>query len=361
MSTDLRDALADRLDTVTAPPGDLVGVMRDGRRIRTRRRAAVAGVVAATLAVGGLAVTQLMGPSDTRAGEGQVATDPVVRAADGLRAYFDPGGDLRYGGLTVPSSRFAGLDTDAAATPAGVVYYHEGRPVLLDLDGNTMTIEGAGDTRRDWHPTAKADSTSSEAAVAILSDGEPRILVLDTGTREVIGMIDVVCGGCDVVIDAFDDGAVFFRDGTGTKVWDLDGDFTRPFAGPGTSIADVRNGVVLYDGAVPEPEPGVGQRDYTFVRGAIDSQLTHDGAHVLAWSSTLEPTGAGSAEPLQLSVTERDSASQWTVDTDGSILVASRAGSATIVSDCDPVTGACERIDVLEVTGGDLGFLGNDM
>lgn len=361
MSTDLRDALSDRLDRVSAPPGDLVAVMRDGRRIRTRRRAAVAGVIAATLVVGGVAVSQLMGPSDTRAGEGQVATDPTVvtTPADGLRAYADPGGVLHFGGRTVPVDQVAGLDTDAVATPGGVVHYDAGRPVLLDLDGNTTMIEGAVEAPRDWHPTAKADSTSSEVAVAILSDGGPRLFVLDTETRELVDMIDVVCGGCDVVIDAFDDGAVFFRDGTGTKVWDLDGDFTRPFAGPRTSIADVRNGVVLYDGALPQPEPGVGQRDYTFVPGAIDSQLTHDGAHVLAWSSTLEPTGAG--EPLQLSVTEKDNAVQWTIDTDGSILVASRSGSATLVHDCDSVTGACERVDALEVTGGDLMFLGNDM
>jgi hypothetical protein len=127
-----------------------------------------------------------------------------------------------------------------------------------------------------------------------------------------------------VVIDAFDDGAVFIRSEAGTSVWDVDGDFTRPFAGPGTSIADVRNGVVLYDGDVPQPEPGVGQRDYTFVPGAIDSQLTHDGQHVLAWSSTLAPTFE--ASPIQLSVTEQDGARQWTIDTDGSVLVASSGG-----------------------------------
>ena len=80
---------------------------------------------------------------------------------------------------------------------------------------------------------------------------------------------------------------------------------------------------------------------------------------VLAWSSTLAPTGAG--DPLRLSVTEEDSATHWTLDTDGSVLVASQAGSATVVSDCDPVTGACERVEVLEVSGGNLGFLGNDM
>ena len=89
MSTDLREALADRLDRVVAPPGDVLAVMRDGRRIRTRRRAAVVGVVAATLAVGGLAVTQLLGSSDPLASEGDVATDPTVvtTPAGGLRAY----------------------------------------------------------------------------------------------------------------------------------------------------------------------------------------------------------------------------------------------------------------------------------
>lgn len=362
MSADLRDALADHLDHVQVPPGDLHAVLRDGRRIRTRRRVAAVAAVAAALLVGGVAVTQLTAPSDTRAGEGEVATDPVTGAPDGLRAYVDWGGDLHYGGRTAPASRFEYLDTDAAGTPYGVVHYAAGRPMLLGLDGELRSlVPGPVDTRADFHPTAKADSTSSRVAVAIERDGRPRVYVVDTEAAAVVDVVDVVCDGCDVVIDAFDDGAVFFRDETGTKVWDLDGDFTRPFAGPGTRIADVRNGVVLYDGDAPEPEPGVGQRDYTLVPGAIDSQLTHDGAHVLGWSSTLEPTGAGSPEPLQLSVTERDSASQWTVDTDGSILVGSRAGSVTIVSDCDPVTGACERVDVLEVTGGDLGFLGNDM
>ena len=148
MSTDLRDALSDRLDRVAAPPGDLVAVMRDGRRIRTRRRAAVAGVVAATLAVGGRPSPSWWARRTPRAGEGQVATDPTVvdAASDGLRAYADPGGVLHFGGGPCPSTRFAGLDTDAVATPGGVVHYDAGRPVLLDLDGNTTMIEGAVET-----------------------------------------------------------------------------------------------------------------------------------------------------------------------------------------------------------------------
>jgi hypothetical protein len=359
MSTDLRDALTERLDRVTPPPGDLVAVVREGRRIRNRRRAVAAGAVAAVLVVGGLAVTQL-GPSDQRAGQGEVATDPVVGAADGLRAYADPGGDLRYGGLRVPTEQVPGFNADAAATPEGVVYYDDGRPMLRDLDGRaTPLLDEPFESRAAFRPTAKADSTSSDVAVAVLRSGEPRLLVVDTATREVRDSINFFCDGCNVVIDAFDDGAVFVRYDGGTTVWDLDGNFTRPFAGPGTRIADVRNGVVLYDGAVPEPEPGVGQRDYTYVAGAIDSQLTHDGSHVLAWSSTLAPTGAG--DPLRLAVTEEDRASHWTIDTDGSILVASYGSSGNVVHDCDPVTGACDEVEVLRVSGGDVLFAGNDM
>ncbi|KRF07815.1 hypothetical protein ASG88_03140 [Nocardioides sp. Soil777] len=360
MSTDLRDALAERLDRATPPPGDLATVVREGRRIRNRRRAVAVGAVAAALVLGGLAATQLVGPSDQRAGKGDVATEPVVGAADGLRAYADPGGDLRYGGLRVPTSQVPGFDTDAAATPEGIVFYEAGRPMLRDLDGEVTPLwEGQVQPDPDFRPTAKADSTSSEVAVAVLRGGVPRLMVVDTGTGELVDQINLICEGCTVVIDAFDDGAVFFRDGNGTNVWDLDGNFGRPFAGLGTSIADVRNGIVLYDGAVPEPEPGVGQRDYTYVRGAIDSQLTHDGAHVLAWSSTLAPTGAG--DPLRLSVTEEDGATSWTVDTDGSVLVASYGSSGNVVHDCDAVTGACDEVEVLEVSGGDLAFLGNDM
>jgi hypothetical protein len=260
----------------------------------------------------------------------------------------------------VPTSQVPGFDTDAAATPEGVVFYDAGRPMLRDLDGEVTPLwEGQVQAEPGFSPTAKSDSTSAQVAVAVLRGGMPRIMVVDTATGELVDHMNFICEGCTVVIDAFDDGAVFFRSESGTSVWDLDGNFGRPFAGPGTRIADVRNGVVLYDGAVPEPEPGVGQRDYTYVPGAIDSQLTHDGAHVLAWSSTLAPTRTG--DPLRLSVTEEDGATHWTVDTDGSVLVASQAGSATVVSDCDPVTGACDEVEVLEVSGGDLGFLGNDM
>lgn len=360
MNADLRDALADRLDPVVAPVGDLAAVMRHGRRLRARRRATLAGSVAVLLVIGGVAATQWLGSPDPDAADGQVATQRAV-ATSGLQAYADPGGALHFGGRLVVANALSYLDTDATATANGVVYYDAGRPMLLGLDGaSNPFVGGQVQDPPEFHPTAKADSTTSQVAVGIWRGGQAHLLVIDAKTRELIDQVSVVCDGCGpVVIEAFDDDAVFFRDGNGTSVWDLKGRFIRPFAGPETAIADVRNGVVLYDGPLPLPEPGEGERTYRFVPGAIDAQLTHDGAHVLSWSSTLAPTVGGA--PLHLSVTEQDGATHWTIDTDGSVLVASRAGNLTRIDDCDAVTGACERVGELEVTGGDLMFLGNDM
>ncbi|MEO5662251.1 MAG: hypothetical protein ABIR39_03120 [Nocardioides sp.] len=357
MTADLREALADHLDRVVAPTGDLSSVMRSGRRIRTRRRAIVAGAVAAVLVVGGFATTQLMGSPKAGSNDGQVATDPAL--AQGLRAYADPGRVMHYGDRSADISDLEWLDTDAAATANGVVYYDAGRPMLLGLDGTTKVLyDGEVEDRPDFHPTAKADPTSAQVAVAVWTEGAPRLLVVDTATGA--RSISLACAGCDpFVIEAFDDGVVFYRTSFGTVAQEASEPGSVNFAGPETRIADVRNGVVLYDGQPPAQQRPVGDRTYRFVPGAIDSQLTHDGQHVLAWSSTLAATF--DAPPLQLSVTEQDGARQWTIDTDGSILVASSGGAGARFHDCDVVTGACERIGELEMTGGDPLFLGNDM
>lgn len=358
MTADLRDALADHLDRVVAPAGDLASVMRTGRRIRTRRRASVAGALAVVLVAGGAAVTQLGGSPDAGSDDGQVATDPTL--TKGLRAYADPGRILHFGDSSIDISDLEWLDTDAAATSNGVVHYDAGRPMLLGLDGTTKALyDGDVEDRPDFHPTAKADPTSTQVAVSFWTEGSPRLLVLDTLTGETV--LSLACVGCEpLVIEAFDDGVVFYRRGSfGTVAQEVSGPGNVNFAGPETQIADVRNGVVLYDGQPPSKSAQIGDRTYRFVPGAIDSQLTHDGQHVLAWSSTLAPTF--DAPPLQLSVTEQDGARQWTIDTDGSILVASSGGPGAEFDDCDAVTGACERIGELEMTGGDPMFLGNDM
>ena len=61
-------------------------------------------------------------------------------------------------------------------------------------------------------------------------------------------------------------------------------------------------------------------------------------------------------------VTTDDGLGFWTIDTDGSVMVAWTEGYPRFtVDDCDPVTGACEQVGRMTTRGGDPQFLGNDM
>ena len=247
----------------------------------------------------------------------------------------------------MPAAGFEGLDTDAAATPGGVVYYDAGRPMLLDLDGeihpwspDAVDRSAATSTRRP-RPTRPRPRSPWPS----LRDGEPRILVVDTETGRCVDAIDFVCDGL-----RRRDRCVRRRCGVLPR--------RRRHQRCGTST-----------GTSPAPSPGRGRRSPTSAtascsttapcrspsRASASATTPSSAGRSTPSSPTTVPTCSpgrapwsrpGRGEPLQLSVTERDSASQWTVDTDGSILVASRAGSATRVDDCDPVTGACERVDV---------------
>ena len=146
----------------------------------------------------------------------------------------------------------------------------------------------------------------------------------------------------------------------GAGVWDVERDTWTAFDA-GTRVADVRAGVVLHDGPASPQLESLGLRQ---VAGPIDGQLTFDGGHVVAWSSRLEPTASG-AEPVVLEhgpVTPEDGLGFWTVDTDGSVMLAwTRDYPHFVVEDCDPDTGVCERVGRMTTRGGDPQFLGNDM
>ena len=99
--TDVTDLLGAQLDAAPAPaaPLDIDALLRDGRRARTRRRAAVgAGVVAAALVIGGAGWTLGAGGSDVAtdrppvAGQSTPTADPVPEG--GLLAAYSPDGAL---------------------------------------------------------------------------------------------------------------------------------------------------------------------------------------------------------------------------------------------------------------------------
>jgi hypothetical protein len=310
-------------------------------------------------------------PDDTQ-GPSVLATEDRLDLSKGLRAYASPDERLYLGGTSMellPGMGF--LDTDAVATPYGLVYMDpDGRTQLLGESGRPEPIGGASDLPRDWHPTAKADAVQPHVAFALMRGNDLELAVYDLEERSVVASTVVTCPeGCeDRVIDGIDSGAVFLRGKDGTTVWDYDSGRRYSFAGPKTRVADVRNGVVLYDGPAP-----TGTTDgWRLVPGAIDAQLTFDGEHALYWSGTLEPTRAG-GDPIVLDEgpTEmNDGLAWWTVDTDGSVLVAvaqpEKPGGRVfmgdnVVYDCELPSGSCEELGPLVTTSGDPMFIGNDM
>lgn len=361
-TTDLRELLERRIDDITPPAGDLAGARTTGRRIRRRRRTVTGTVAAAAVvAVGATALavgtgTDDGGPAgaDRTGDDAQYAALGALDFSNGARAYGETSGRfIHLGGRRFPARDLEWLDTDAVATSEGVVFYDRGRPMLLEPSGDFSVLDDAPITRADaFHPTAKADG--SVVAWATLHDGTATITVHDLATGEDVASTDADCTGCrDLVIDAIDDGVVFVRDGDGTRTWDSATGEWADFAGPRTSVADVRNGVVLYDGPAPA-EPG----DWRLVAGAIDAQLTFDGGHVLSWSSTLAPTTPDGA-PIVLP--EGGAAGQWNIDSDGSILVfAYHDGGTTSLHDCEVPSGDCEELPVPEGDA-DVMFIGNDM
>jgi hypothetical protein len=363
MTIDLRELCEERIDAVPPMSGDLDRVRSTGRRIRGRRRAAVGSAAAALVLAGGTAV--VVGDDGAPAGE-DVAPDRTRYASlgaldfsEGIRAYGDAT-FISIGGRKVPAEDLAWLDTDAAATSYGIVFYDDGRPMLLDESGDfTALVEGRVDRAPNFHPTAKADGAEPVVAWATLRDGQVTSTAFDLASGEVVASVQPDCGRCEgLVIDGIDQGVVFVRTGAGTRTWDSATGEWADFAGPKTRVADVQNGVVLYDGPAPT-EPG----DWRLAPGAIDAQLTLDGQHVLYSSSTLEPTSPD-GEPIVLEQGPADGQGYafWTIDTDGSVLVITAGrGGESLVYDCVVPAGTCVEIDSYEATGGDPMFIGNDM
>ncbi|MFT3873046.1 MAG: hypothetical protein QM714_10430 [Nocardioides sp.] len=345
MTADLAELIRDRVDQIPVPPGDLTAVQRTARGIRRRRR--VPAVVAAAVLIGAAGYALRPGGESGRADR---VLDPLGRLdfSDGLRAYAVPGQEVHLGGRSFPSAGLGALDTDAAATPFGIVLYVSGRPALLAESGDTTLLEGDAE-KGSFLPTAKADSVNPWVAYGATLDGHPTVIVRDLETNEVIGRQAVSEA---TVIDALDDGTVFLRTDDGTTTWDPTTGKVAELAGRRTSVADVRNGVLLYDGKTPG---GPASTAYRLVRGPIDAQLTFDGGHILSWSSRLESTD-GSA-PIVLD----HQADFFAVDTDGSILAAAMTGDGATVYDCEVPSGTCTELGPLTALHGDPEFIGVDM
>jgi len=355
-TTDLRRALEADLSAVVPPPGDLARATREGRRIRRRRRATAATAAVVAAAAVTVVAVQVTGGTTVRDPH-PVAPLGRLDFSEGLRAYAAPGAEIHLGGRTFPASRMQFLDTDATATPYGVLFYDAGVPRLLGESGEVTDLEPGADTSSS-HFTSKVDSQGPLVAYGVVRDGQPTVTVRNLATDEVVGRHDI---SRDTVIDGLDAGVVLLRTPDGTTTWDSRTDAVQELAGRETRVADVRNGVILYDGSAPD---GAAAAAYRLVKGAVDAQLTYDGQHVLDWSSVLQPTEPG-GEPVRLEQgpAQRGALGFWAVDTDGSVLVATVTHRYPHydVFDCEVPAGNCVKLGPLVARHGDPMFIGADM
>ncbi len=357
----LTRSLHEHLDLVVAPPVDLAAVRRSGERRRAGRSA---GVMLAVLAVitAGTAVATWPGPDDRSV---QPSRLPAMDFDEGMRVFYDDGsGDLHIGGARLPLSRLNEVDLSAAATPWGAVYVTPDQEVrVLEEDGTDRRLVAAPSDPGTFHPRVKYDAVEPLAAW-LTREGDDVVLTVYRfgGDEGLVGTTTVPCDGeaCEwQQVAGIDHGKVFVRDpDDGTRVFDVADLDAEPVWLSSFTVADVRNRVMLGEGVCCGGQP-LGEGWRPAVAEGPDSLLTFDGAHEVAWSSTLRSTDGSS--PVRLAVPPHDGVEFTVVDSDGSVMVAVMTGKGTTYYDCVPTSGACEEFAHLGRRSGDPVFLGNDM
>jgi hypothetical protein len=362
----LAPTITERVAAAQPPVPDLSDAVRRGRGLRRRRKVAAVVVVALVAGGGALAASDVWD---------RVARKPETFApvghldySEGLRAFASPDqdGEVSIGGRSFPTEDMGYLDTDATATPYGLVFFDRAMQAhLLGQDGTDVRLAPAPSEQSSGvRLSAKADARLPLVAFTQPAEGGVSVRLHDLDAGRTVDTMVVPCSGpsCeDVRVDGLDRGLVFVRTAGGTFVWDpgARGEKRWTLLGKGRfRVADARNGRVLWFAAPPAPASDSPVADWDFTRGQIDAELSFDGRHVLYWSSTLRPT-----EPGGTAIRLRAKNAVWfTFDTDGSVLAAaSGTGQRSPVFDCVLPSGACERIGSVTTRSGDPMFIGNDM
>jgi hypothetical protein len=374
MTTTLREIIASHLDDVVPPTADLARVTRMGRSVRRRRTGAFAGAAAVTVTAVGLTTAQLAGngtPSHgandpTRQGYRTVAAYDI---AQGLRAFADPAADgkINLGDKTYSRKGMEYLDTDASATPYGMVFFDKDqKPRLLADDGKVVALgDGPSTPVKNFHPSSKVDSKRPLVGWTENHGDHVRVVVYDVPSRDVVSARDVPCSAkscAKIKLDALDAGSAFVRTSEGTFIWNVDKDTWDELGGPKLRVADVRSGTILWADQAPTMPHG----PWRYVAGKIDAQLTFDGKNVLYWSNRLASTTPGGQE-IRLKAGSAHG-SWYTFDTDGSVLVAVMTDQDRMTSsvkadvfDCEIPSGSCVTIGHIDTDSGDPMFIGDDM
>ncbi len=350
------------------PVSDLPGAVLEGRRIRRRRNVAAVAALAAVSSVAAGVVMALPSVPDLVAPEPErFASAGRLDFTEGARAFASPDGGVWIGGRSFSTQKMGYLDTEATATPYGLVFFDKAdQPHLLARDGSDVLLAPTPSEHNPrFHASAKADAQLPLVAFTQSTDDGVTVWLHGLDTGRSLDSFTVPCSGAsceDVRVDGVDRGLVFVRTEKGTFVWDPNASGAQRWTllgKGGFRVADVRNGRVLWSGAPPAPASNNPVAEWEFTQGAIDAELSYDGGHVLYWSPILEPTEP-SGRPLRLQVKK----AQWfTFDTDGSVLAATSEGRGwrSRIYDCEIPSGSCEQIGRIPTRSGDPVFIGNDM
>ena len=362
----LTRGIEERVHEVQAPVPDLAGVRQRGRALRRRRTAGAVAAVGVTAAIGGGALALGQAADSNAPAPSDLQPISGLDYSEGLRAFASPDGEVSLGGRVLTREDLGEVDTEGTATPFGLLYYDSDQQVhLLQEDGTDVTLAPApGSVPDAYRGSSKADTRRPLVAFTQPGTEQVSVLLHDLEAGRTLHTLDVPCAGqaCyDVVVEAVDRGLVFVRTHEGTYVWDPEATSDASWTLLGTGefrVADARNGRILWSGAPPAPGTDSPVDEWALTEGAIDSQLSFDGGHVLAWSPRLEPT-TPAGTPLRLDV---DGAMFFTFDTDGSVLAAGQGkGQTSVFYDCELPSGACTEIGRLSSASGDPVFIGNDM
>ncbi|MFN7150364.1 MAG: SigE family RNA polymerase sigma factor [Microthrixaceae bacterium] len=358
-------SITEQVATATQPVPDLADAVRRGRGMRRRRRLGAVAAIAVVVLGGATVLPQL---SDLAAPEPETFS-PVGQLdySHGLRAFASPDedGEVSIGGRSFPAEDMGFLDTDAIATPYGLVFFDKAMQAhLLTQDGTDLALAPAPPEQdNNVRLSAKADARLPLVAFTQPGENGVKVLLHRLDTGHTVDSIDVPCTGAEceeVRVDGLDRGLAFVRTGEGTFVWDPGAQGTKRWTLLGKDefrVADVRNGRLLWAAAPPTPAPGSPVADWDFTRGEIDAELSYDGRHVLYWSSTLKPTEPG-GKAIRLQTKD---AIWFTFDTDGSVLAAANGSDQrSPVYDCELPSGTCEQIGSVSTRSGDPVFIGND-
>lgn len=289
----LKDVMHDRADSLDAPDLDVSAMVRDGeRRIGSRRRGVVGGLVAASLAVAAVVSVPLLRPADDVDGD----------AAGSVHSYdvaYAVGSTIHDGPRTVDT----GVRVSALVQGvSGYVVADRQSRVHTVVDGESTQVGRLADTDR-------GRLVSDDDVVAWVDAADAgTLVVLDLGTGERVDVpVDELPGepvsrdpsrvrGGGAHVAAVDGRTVYVTDARGVMAWNaLDGEDPVLLPAPDgveVEVVDVQDGRILQVSRSFEPAESGGSTTMVQVEDLrVGSDLEDTTSLPGTWGGRLSPDG----------------------------------------------------------------------